>query len=232
MALAGAMLVLAATGGNAIAQTEEVRQARPVRQTGVELTDAQNEQIAQLQKQHREASAEAAAEINKAKAEVQSLMVLTDTDLNALQRAMNTLSELENAQKIQGMRHAQAFQDILTDEQKSQMRAGRGGAMSFFMQSRMGRQGHMVRQGHMGRSRSMQNRNQASNIQGRSMTRFRDQQSRSSRSRTRGNRPGSAPPPMQGRFGNVVPNESGMRMRARIHAPGNTPPPSAPPADN
>ena len=234
MAVAGALLLVAATGGNAITQTEEASQTRRVRQTMVELTDAQKEQIAQLQEQHREASAEAAAERIKARAEVQSLMVQTDTDLNALQRAMNKLSELENAQKIQSMKNMQAYMNLLTDEQKSQIRSGRGDGMSFFMQGRMG-EGRAFQ----GRGNSFQGRSRRGTFtrgrgqQGR-FTQGRNMGSRGNRGNNRGfvrgGRSGAAPPPMQGRFGNVNPNESGMRMRARIHVPGSAlPPPSAPP---
>ena len=219
MAMAGALLLVAATGGNAIAQTVETGQTRRVRQTRLELTDAQKEQIAQLQEQHREASAEAAAERIKARAEVQSLMVQTDTDLNALQRSMNKLSELENSQKIQQMRHARACQDLLTDEQKSQMRSGLRGERSFFLQGRMGGRsftGIRDRLSRFSQGRTRSARNARSNNRGFG----RSQQQRGNRNI----------PPMQGRFGNVVPRESGMRMRARIHVPGSAlPPPSAPP---
>jgi len=189
--------LVAAMGGNAIAQTEETSRTRRVRQTGVELTDAQMEQIAQLREQHREASAEAAAEIIKAKAEVQSLRVLTDTDLDALQGAMNRLSELENARKIQSMKNIQAYMNLLTDEQKSQMRSDRRGGMSFFMQGRMGRS-HAFQ----GRGNSFQGRR-------RNITRGRGQQGRFTQGRNlsrrgiQGNnrgfgrvgRTGTAPPP-------------------------------------
>lgn len=232
MAMAGALLLVAATGGNAIAQTVETGQTRRVRQTRLELTDAQKEQIAQLQEQHREASAEAAAERIKARAEVQSLMVQTDTDLNALQRAMNKLSELENAQKIQRMKNLQAYSSLLTDEQKSQIRSGRGAGMSLFMQGRMG-DGQAFR----GRGNSFQGRRGnftgGRGQQGR-FTQGRNMGSRGNRGNNRGfgrvGRSGAAHPPMQGRFGKVNPSESGMRMRARIHVPGSAlPPPSAPP---
>ena len=234
MALAGALLLVTAMGGNAIAQTEETSQTRRVRQTGVELTDAQTEQLAQLREQHREASAEAAAEIIKARAELQSLMVQTDTDLNALQRAMNELSELENAQKIQSMKNTQVCMNLLTDEQKSQMRSGLRGEMSFFMQGRMGGgralQGRgnffQGRRGNFTRGRGQQGRF----TQGRNMGRRGSWGNNRGFGRVQPQRGNRNIPPMQGRFGNVNPSGSGMRMRARIHVPGSAlPPPSAPP---
>ncbi len=176
MALAGALLLVAATSGNAIAQTEETSQPGRIRQGRLELTDAQKEQITQLREQHREASAEAAAEIIKARAEVQSLMVQTDTDLDALQRAMNKLSELENARKIQSMKNIQAYMNLLTDEQKSRMRSGLRGGMSFFIQGRMG--GGRAFQGRKG-----------------DFTRGRGQHGKFMQCRNRGNRTGATPPP-------------------------------------
>ncbi len=223
MAMAGALLLVAVTGGNATAQTEETSQTRRVRQTRLELTDAQKEQIAELRQQQREASAEAAAEIIMARAEIQSLMIKPDTDLNALQRAMNKLSELENAQKIQRMKNLQAYTSLLTDEQKSQMRSGLRGEMSFFIQGRMGDRSftgirdRQIRfsQGRTRSSRTRSTRGARSNHRGFG----RAQQQRGNRNI----------PPMQGRFGEMNSNERGMRMRARIHAPGNTPPPAVPP---
>lgn len=218
MAMAGALLLVAAMGGNAIAQTEETGQTRRVRQTRVELTDVQKEQIKQLRQQQRKASAEAAAERIKARAEVQSLIVQTDTDLNALQRAMNKLSELENAQKIQSMKNLQAYTSLLTDEQKSQIRSGRGAGMSLFMQGRMG-EGHAFR----GRGNSFHGR-RGNFTGGRGQRgRFTQGRSRSNRSINRGFRR------VQPQRGNRAIPPAGQARFGRVGRSGTAPPP--PPID-
>lgn len=134
-ALAGAVLLVAATPNAAFTQ---IGQGRQIIMDSLDLTDAQKAQFEQMQEQHRAEAAEARAEIIKARAEVQSMRAMPDTDLNALQGAMNRLSELENAQIIQAMKNRKSFEDVLTEEQREQLRSARGAGAFFLLRTRFG----------------------------------------------------------------------------------------------
>ena len=145
--LAGAVLLVAATQTVALSQTERGWQDR------LNLTDAQKAQLEELQERHRAEAAEARAELIKARAEVQSMMAQQDPDLNALQRAMNRVSELENASRIQTMRNRKACEETLTEEQRATLRSGARRLGTFlFMRDRMGRSRRPT-SGHRGFSR-------------------------------------------------------------------------------
>lgn len=134
-ALAGAVLLVAATPNAAFTQ---IGQGRQIIMDSLDLTDAQKAQLEQMQEQHRAEAAEARAEIIKARAEVQSMRAQPDTDLNALQRAMNRLSELENAHMIQAMKNREAYKDVLTEEQREQLGSARGAGAFFLLSTRFG----------------------------------------------------------------------------------------------
>lgn len=124
--LAGAVLLVVTT------QNAVYAQVRPNWQSRLDLTDEQKAQIEELTEQHGTAAAEASAEIIKARAEVQSLRIQPDPDLNALLRAMNRLSELENTHQIEAMKHRKALENVLTEEQREKLRlVGRAAGTSF-----------------------------------------------------------------------------------------------------
>jgi Spy/CpxP family protein refolding chaperone len=98
-----------------------VRPQRQVMTRQIELTDAQREEMKAITERHREAAAESRAALIQARADLDALRVGTDPDLRELERAMNALSQLENAAKIQALRNRTEMMGVLTDEQKAQL---------------------------------------------------------------------------------------------------------------
>ncbi len=115
MAGAALLMVVVQTGVNA-------QQAQPAQlqrwQGQLDLTEEQRAQIQQISEQHREALREAQAAMIQARADLDKLRTAGDPDLRDLERAMNALSQLENAQKIQTIRNRAEMMDVLTEEQQ------------------------------------------------------------------------------------------------------------------
>lgn len=115
MAGAALLLVVVQTGVNA-------QQAQPAQlqrwQGQLDLTEEQRAQILQISEQHREALREAQAALIQARADLDKLRTAGDPDLRELERAMNALSQLENAQKIQAIRNRAEMMDVFTEEQQ------------------------------------------------------------------------------------------------------------------
>jgi len=225
------VLLVAATQTAALSQTERDRQA------GLNLTDAQKAQLEELQERHRAEAAEARAELIKARAEVQSMMAEQDPDLDALQRAMNRVSELENASRIQMMRNRKAYEEVLTEEQRASLRAGARRLGTFlFMRARTGvRRGTVA--GHRGFSRPGRGgrslRDRGRGTQRRGLSRIPPAFGRSMLQqgiqRWRGGR--SIPPvPRAGELPHDF-DRGSMLMRLRNRRTGQPPPATPPPLD-
>lgn len=118
--LAGAFLFMVFMQSAVLAQTEQLRPNR------LNLTPEQTAKMAELRKQHQEEAAEARAELIKARAEVQSMMAQDNPDLNALELAMNRVSQLENASRIKAIKNAETLKALLTEEQQQMLTRGRG----------------------------------------------------------------------------------------------------------
>jgi Spy/CpxP family protein refolding chaperone len=163
-------------------------QAQPFR--GIqERLELSQEQIAQMQELHEKQADEtraAQAEMIKARAEIQALMVDPDRDLRALERALKVQADLQVAGQIRALTHRQALMNVLTEEQQAGLRdragqqvAGRGARRADAGRSRVGSRFHRSgragsRFGRAGRSGSRFGRSRSgvrSRFQGRSRTR-------------------------------------------------------------
>lgn len=149
MAGAALLMVVVQTGVNA-------QQAQPAQmrrwQGQLDLTEEQRAQIQQISEQHREALREAQAAMIQARADLDKLRTAGDPDLRELERAMNALSQLENAQKIQTIRNRAEMMDVFTEEQQQLLgrTAGFLGGQGMIGHARMfGGRGSMGR-GHTG----------------------------------------------------------------------------------
>jgi Spy/CpxP family protein refolding chaperone len=102
-----------------VAGLASAAQAQPFRgmQGQLDLTEEQQAQIKELQARHNEAARAARAEIIKAEAEIQALMLDPDRDLAALERAMKAKSNLEIEERIRALGALQEYRTVLTEEQ-------------------------------------------------------------------------------------------------------------------
>ncbi len=129
------------------------RAQRAQRQTWLQRLDLTAEQqtlIDAISERHHEAATEARAALIQAEADLKKLGLEEEPDLRELERAMNALSQLQNAQKVQAMRNRAEMLDVLTEEQQQV-----GRSMVFpGMRSRVGRSGVTFRRGTMGRGMS------------------------------------------------------------------------------
>ncbi len=106
------------------------------------LTDDQMTRLEQLQQTHQTAAQAAQAEMVKAQAEVQSLMMAPERDMRALETAIRKLNELQTTQQIEALKHQEAYKQVLTAEQREKLTAlgeiGRAFAGRAVMGGRMG----------------------------------------------------------------------------------------------
>jgi len=122
-------------------------QAQPFRgmQDQLNLTEDQLAQIKELQEKHREAARAASAEIIKAEAEIQALMLDPDRDLTALERAMTARSTLQIEERIRELGAQKEYLGVLTDEQRALLDAREGTRLGRGVQRPMARQGRGLR---------------------------------------------------------------------------------------
>ncbi|MFC1499484.1 Spy/CpxP family protein refolding chaperone [Candidatus Zixiibacteriota bacterium] len=132
--LAGAALCMVMTQVGTSAQQGEMMQRQRVQQRP-ELTEEQKTEIQQIRERHQEAMIEAQAALVQARADLQKLMLEKEPDLRDLEQAMNALSRLENAQKIQSIRNRAEIMQVLPEDQQQRFNRAAGilafrGAMS------------------------------------------------------------------------------------------------------
>ncbi len=154
MAGVALIVVMAQTGSDA-QQVQPPRQPQQAqRQTWLQrldLTEDQKAEIESISERHLEAATEARVALIQAGADLSKLRLEEEPDLRELERAMNALSQLQNAQKVQAMRNRAEMLEVLTEEQQQQI----GRTMGFLGARTMsGRSGMTSRRGTMGRGMS------------------------------------------------------------------------------
>jgi len=109
-----AVLMVVMQAGISAQQTQQVQSW----QQRLDLTDEQKAEINQISERHREAALEAQSALIQARADLNKLMLETDPDLRDMERVMNALSQLENAQKIQSIRNRAEIMEVLPEDQR------------------------------------------------------------------------------------------------------------------
>ncbi len=244
---AALLMVMVQSGSDAQQVQQYQRYQQAQRQTWLqrlELTEAQKARIEAISEQHGVAATEARAALIQARADLAKFKLAEEPDLRELERAMNALSRLENAQKIQAMRNRAEMLEVLTEEQRQQI----GRSVAFLgLHLRTGRSGFTSRRGMMDRGLTRFDRGGKT---GRGATRFGRGWSRndgragmrgytrSMRGYTRSMRPrGRAIPPLRGSdrpFSQnrmTQPGAQGAFDRGMMRGRGRVvvPPPSSPP---
>ena len=97
---------------------------------GIELTDEQQARLTEMREQHQQAAETARAEMIKARAELDALMVVSDLDIAAIERAMRKVSDLQVADRVRALRNQEQRLSIFTEEQRARIDALRGRAAS------------------------------------------------------------------------------------------------------
>jgi hypothetical protein len=85
------------------------------------LTDAQQDQIRDLQREHKRRTIERRADIEVAEMDLEMLESADDPDLAAIRAQLEVLSSLKIDEQIAGMQLEQDIQQVLTQEQRDQL---------------------------------------------------------------------------------------------------------------